>query len=268
MRKQIHRLILALALLFCVFALPGVKAKAFDADVYYENPITDYKVMIRDDAGLFTAEELSRLAIEDMYPLTAWGDIFLYTVDKNSYGSTERLAEVILNSYNNADATGFFIDMDERQVRIQSSGKNDNKAFENKSQSITDNIYRYAGNAEWYECAHRAFEQLYKVNNGQRINEPMRYISAAFLAVAIALLGNFVALKISTVNWDEESSDLLKNVKNAHYDVPNLSRVLLKTKRVYSPPSSSSSGGHSGGGGGHSGGGGGGGHSSGGGHSF
>lgn len=268
MRKLTHLFVAVFSFILALALVPGLKAKAFETETYYVNSETGYKVLIHDGAGLFTQEELNKLAYEDMYPLTQYCDCILYTTDVNPYSATESepMAKAMLDTYP-TQVTCFLIDMATRDLRLQSAPLSQDRISVSKAESIMDNVFRYAGNGEWYECAHNTFDQAYRVSAGKRISQPMRYICAAFLAVAVALLGNFIVLRISTTNWDTDTADLLKNVKDANFDAPGLRADLTRTKKVYSPPSSSSSGG----GGGHSGGGGGGhsgGGSSGGSHHF
>lgn len=268
MRKLIRFLIACLAFAAVFVAIPLNRTAAETIDTWLVNEKTGYRVLVYDHAGLFAEEEIDRLAAEDMYPLTEWGDILLYTTESNTYSDTEELAEALLAVYNNQNATGLIIDMANRNLRIQSSGKNDNKLFSDKAESIADNIFRYASDGEWFECAHVAFNQLYRVNNGQRINQPMKYISAALLAIAVALLGNFIVLKLTTVDWDVNYDD--GKIKNGHLDIPDMNIEMINSQKEYSPSTGTSSGGHSSyssrgrSSGGHSSGG----HSSGGGHSF
>jgi uncharacterized protein len=98
----------------------------------------------------------------------------------------------------------------------------------------------------------------------------MKYISNALLALVIAILINYVIVRMVSKKHAATPSELVSGifVNNA---LNNSRVVLVRQTKTYAPRSSDSGGGGGGhGGGGHSGGGGGGGHSSGGGggHSF
>ena len=109
----------------------------------------------------------------------------------------------------------------------------------------------------------------------QKVAAPFRYVTNAFLAVCLALLGNFVLMSLQR-RKKVSAENALKvqvavNTASAAVKAGAVAAVALtmlnqrKTKHV----ESSSGGGRSGGGGGHSGGGGGGGfHGGGGGHRF
>ena len=108
-----------------------------------------------------------------------------------------------------------------------------------------------------YECAYKAFQQILSLLQGNKIAQPMKYISNTFLAIILALLVNYFVVKIMSVARKPSEKQLLEATKNGfRFENPEVT-FTHETKR-YDPPSSSSSGGGGGGGGGHSGGGGGG----------
>ena len=97
---------------------------------------------------------------------------------------------------------------------------------------------------------------------GRHIAQPMKYISNALLAIAIALLINYFVVRMLSRSRKASTSQLIDGT-SYKTEIKNPRTEFVKQTKRYSPQSSSSSGG---GGGGRSGGGGGGG--GGGGHRF
>ena len=230
----------------------------------YTNDETGYKVVIEDDAQLLTDGEKSQLA-ETMKDITPYGDVAFKSIDYNSY-STETYIERYYNSiFGTGSGTVFLIDMDNRNIWIYSDGSIYSTITTAYANVITDNVYAYASDKDYFTCANKAFIQEAALLQGRRISQPMKYISNALLAIAIAILINYFIVR-QTSRVRKASDNEIVNGVFANNAFNNVSVNFIRQTRTYSPRSSSSSGssgGHSGGGGG------GGGHSGGGGgHSF
>lgn len=228
------------------------------ADVVYINEDNGYEVIIEDDAGLLSWEERIKLQ-EDMEKITEWGNVAFKTIDDNIYVETKYYAEAYYNdTFGGSSATVFLIDMDKRNIWIYSGGKIYKTITKSYAYTITDNVYRYASDGKYYECSSEAFKQIYALLNGQKIAQPMKYISNAFLAVILALIINyFIVRKFSSPQKVKRQELLRSMMYHCAVNEPN-ANFKYQTKK-YDPPSSSSHGssGGGGGGGGHSGGGGG-----------
>lgn len=222
------------------------------------------EVVINDEADLLTDAEESDL-LEVMKPITEYGHAVLYTTDYNNYEDTYDLSKAVYGSFFSPydDGVIFTIDMDNRQLWISGFGECQYMVTDSYCYTITDNIYTYATDGDYYECAAQGFEQIYAVLQGKDIPQPMRYTCNFLLAIAIALVINFLIVT-SYSKKREPSLNALKDNMIYHCDIHNPQATFTHERKVYNPPSSSS-GSSSGGGGG---GGGGGASSSGGGHSF
>ena len=228
----------------------------------YTNDETGYKVVIEDDAQLLTDGEKSQLA-ETMKDITPYGDVAFKSLDYNPY-STETYIERYYNSiFGTGSGTVFLIDMDNRNIWIYSDGSIYSTITTAYANVITDNVYAYASDKDYFTCANKAFIQEAALLQGRRISQPMKYISNALLAIAIAILINYFIVR-QTSRVRKASDNEIVNGVFANNAFNNVSVNFIRQTRTYSPRSSSSSGssgGHSGGGGGgggHSGGGGGG----------
>ena len=250
-----------LASLLCLLALWMIlPLSAFAA----EEGESGYRVVIDDEADLLTeAEEVElRSVMEKVLP---YGNAAFVSVDKNPT-TTERLAESkFLEFFGDVSGALLIIDMDNRYIQLIADGAVYKTVNRTRCNEITDNIYTYASKGDYFSCASKAFEQVTRLLEGQRIAAPFRYVTNAVLAVCLALLGNFGLMSLqrrkkvapeNTLNVKvavNAASSAVKAGVVAGVVVHMLSQ--RKTKHVES--SSSGGGGRSGGGGGHSGGGGG-----------
>ncbi len=273
MKKMIRRSLTLIAFAvtaFMLIMLPACEAKAYDPlsnlnnpDIDKINPDTGYRVVIYDGADLLSSSEMKQLA-EEMAGITNYGHVCLLTTDDNKYNDVQYYAEEVYDDLFGYDSgTMFVIDMDTRYLWIQSDGDVLKVITRSYSEDITDNVYKYASNGNYYACASKVFEQETKLLSGQKIARPMRYISNALFALLLSFLINF--LYVSRVSKIQNTSGE-EMLSGAHKSLRYTPPAVIKTgeTKTYSPQSSGSSGGgggsrggHSGGGGGHHGGGGG-----------
>lgn len=249
------RKISAIILALLVFILPGSTALAS----VYENQETNYEIIIQDDADLLSDAEEAAL-LEDMKPISKYGNVAFVSISDNPRNSTQNyVREYYRLNFGRDSGTVFIIDMDERYIWIHSDGAIYKRITTSYANTITDNVYDYASDEEYYDCASLAFEQIYTVLEGGRIAQPMKYICNLLLALILALLINFFVV----MGYSRSRKASTREVHTGIYhkvDILNPTVTHTHQTKRYSPQSSSSGGGgggHSGGGGGHSGGGGG-----------
>lgn len=228
---------------------------------YAQNNSTtyNYRIVIQDDANLLTEEEETSLT-EIMKQSAVFGNVMFLTVDYNPYSSTDSLsAYTYEKTFGYSNGVIFTIDMDTRNLWICGFDDLQNVITDNYCDTITDNVYSYATDEEYYTCSAKAFEQIHTVLNGKNIPQPMKYICNFLLSLIFAFILNyFVALRVSKKRSASVSS--LKQNMIYHCNLSNQQAVFSHETKVYNPSTSGGSGGGGGGGGG-------GGHS-GGGHSF
>ncbi len=220
---------------------------------------TEYAVIIEDDADLLSPEEEAGLE-SIMYGITAYGNVAFKSIDENDSSTESFIKNYYASRFGSDSGTVFLIDMDNRNIWIHSNGAIYKVITGSYADTITDNVYTYASDADYYGCASKAFEQILTLLEGQKIAQPMKYISNAFLAFILGLLITYFIIKIMSSAGKPNEKELLGATRNG-FQFENLTVKHSHTTRRYDPPSS----GGGGGGGGRSGGGGGGG---GGGHSF
>ena len=226
----------------------------------YENKSSKFEAYIEDHADLLTEEEEMQL-LEELKPLTAYGNVIFKSIVYNKK-STSAYAEEYYNAYFSSESgTIFLIDMVNRELYIYCKNEMSKIITNGVSLTITDNVYAYATREDYYTCASVAFSQIYQKLEGESIPEPMKYTCNGLLALLLALLLNYLVIKITSRARKAKDADLLSNLAlHCFINDPNIQ--FTHQTRQYSPRDndSGSSGGSSGGGGGGS--------SSGGGHSF
>ena len=232
-----------------------------DTSTYRDEVINGYHVIIEDDAQLLTSEEENKL-FEKMKDITEYGNVAFKTTNYNNFYSTSTYASDFYKSkFGTSSGTLFLIDMYKRVIYIYSDGIIYKTISSSKADIITDNVYKYATNRNYYDCAYNAYDQIYTLLAGGRIREPMKYITNGILSLVIsALLGFLFSLKKASLK-EVNAKEIAKTLNKKLEVVGDITAIKTGERKVYNPPSDSSSssgGSHSSGGGGHSSGGGGG----------
>ena len=256
MRKAMTALLAALLTLLAV--LPGLA----ETDIRTQtNPETGYKAVIDDPADLLNGEYGS--VMSEMMRITDYCNVGFVTYNGNSSEYTLKKADTWAHeTFPGGTCTVFIIDMKTRHMDIWSSDDIYETLTTSITYSITDNTSRYATNGQYEKCATETFAQMWAVLDGQKIAEPMRYISCALLAVAAAIL---LAYLVISARMEQEVKVSMPEIVTA---TAGAGAAIVAKKLMKVVHHESSSGGHGGGGGGFGGGGGGGFGGGGGGHGF
>lgn len=214
-----------------------------------QNEESGYYVVIDDAAGLFSDYEFDRL-YETMEPISADGNVVLLTYSFDA-GDTETYAnEYAVETFgSDANSMLFVIDMNNRILTVWSRGTVEKKITNTIGSIITDNVYTYAKDGDYFTTANEAFKQMKDVLEGNRIAQPMKYIGNACLAVLLGLLLTyFIARKMSSTS-KASNSELLDSMFS-QFELNNPRVDFAYETKEYSPKSSGSGGGGFGGGGG------------------
>lgn len=231
-------------------------------------------VFIYDGAGLLSDSEEQELYNQlSGYP----SDRNYMIVTESDYmsGSSDMHREMnacYYEKYGDSDGVAFLINMSDRQLYSGGFGKCRDEYTSGDARDVTDNVYRYASNGNYYRCLSEALAQIDQVVSNGFILRPMRYAIAILLGIFFGFFIMFIVMVSSRKNRkvapvipsDIGMTRFRTATFNGMVNPVFLNVVMHRTRRQ----SSSSSGGSSGGGssgGGFSGGGGG---SSGGGHGF
>ena len=251
MKQMLFKTILFFLILFVGFDVNALTHSP------YTNEETGYEVIIEDDAELLSEDEMA-LLYEEMIPLTKYGNVAFKSISDN-YTYTSSYADSYYHEkFGTESGTILLIDMDNRIIYIFSDGENYKYITNSKADIITDNIYTYATDQDYYKCASIAYSQILTTLEGGKSAEPMRYISNALIAVTAAFFISFIVVLINTNIRKASNEEILKNC-GISFNMADVNATKTGQRRVYSPQDSggSSGGGGGGGGGGSSGGGGG-----------
>lgn len=218
------------------------------ADTAWANE-TRYDILLDDQADLLTDAEETKLK-KDMEAITEYGNVAFVSISVNPEYSTKRYAEKYFEEhFGYSSGVIFLIDMDDRYIWIYSNGEIYKTITTSYANTITDNVYDYASDEEYYTCASEAFSQINTLLEGRRIAQPMKYISNALLALVLAFFINYFLVMMLSRSRKATRSQLLNGIFSKA-EVKNPQSTFVNQTKRYSPQSSSSSGSRSSGGGG------------------
>ncbi|WP_315505237.1 TPM domain-containing protein [Oribacterium parvum] len=258
----------ALLLAFCISTFMIGKSYALDQSAFlsssvYQNSDTGYTAYIDDEEDLLSSSEEENL-LKKLVPLTQYGNV-AFLSGRGEYSAAATIRDFYNEVFYGKSGLIFFIDMENREIRIQSGGAFYRTISSDVANSITDNVYVFASNGDYYRTAAVAFSQVKAKMEGRFVATPMRWISNFFLAIFLGLLFNFTML-LMTWKQNRAGSKAVLGALRPNMILGNREVIMTNQTKVRLSSSSSRRGGRSGGGfsgGGRSGGGfssGGGGH--------
>ena len=219
-----------------------------------DNPQSGYTAMVYDLAGLMSQTECKTL-LEEVYQYTEFGDMVVLTTNENPYGNSESATDAYCEAFyqkysKKANCVIFCIDMRTRYILVYSAGSVvEDNLTRSKCDTITDNVYSYASDKDYYQCASKAYDQIGRVLQGMYIAQPMKVVSNLFIAFVVGFVIMYlIAVGKSKVSKTSDS-ELLKYAA-VSFNANNPNDVVTGTTKTYVPRSSGSGGGRSGGGGG------------------
>ncbi len=204
-------LCMLLIVLFCADIVFG-EERVIELTSY--NETTGYSAFIKDNANILNENEEKRL-LEQIEQITQYGDVVFITISDNPYPSTDYCVKQYANNYfTHENGILFMIDMDYREIYIFSRGEVERYISSANSHIITDNVYSYATDGEYYLCCSKAFDQIYTLLKGGRIAKPMKYISNLLLAFVGALLINYFVVMLTSKSRIVSRSEILAGISN------------------------------------------------------
>lgn len=265
MKNSIFKVLL---LAFCISTFMIGKSYALDQSAFlsssvYQNSDTGYTAYIDDEEDLLSSSEEENL-LKKLVPLTQYGNV-AFLSGRGEYSAAATIRDFYNEVFYGKSGLIFFIDMENREIRIQSGGAFYRTISSDVANSITDNVYVFASNGDYYRTAAVAFSQVKAKMEGRFVATPMRWISNFFLAIFLGLLFNFTLL-LMTWKQNRAGSKAVLGALRPNMILGNREVIMTNQTKVRLSSSSSRRGGRSGGGfsgGGRSGGGfssGGGGH--------
>ena len=237
-----------------------------DGNPVYTNAGSGFEVFLDDGEDLLSDAEEAKL-VEDMIPISEFGGVAFVSVRNYEMSTSAYAKQVYKEFFGSNSGTVFLIDMGKRNIWIHSNGAIYRTITKGLATSITDNVYTYASDGDYYSCAAEAFRQELQLLEGGRIARPMKHITNALISLILGLMLNFLLLRRTRRIEKTDDSEVFRSIVTGMTVVAVASSMLSRKRYAVV----SSDGGSSGGGGGFSGGGGGGfsgGGGGGGGHSF
>ncbi len=201
-----------------------------------------YDVIIDDQAGLLTDDEKEEL-LPVMQDIGVYGHVVFVTTEENEKNAQQYCRDYFDANWEAGSAVIFLIDMDNRVLRIESFGHGQlyNDISVAYANTITDNVYRYAGDQDYFHCAYTAFSQIYDVLEGKRIAQPMKYISNALLSLILSVFIIFIYVRRRAMQKAPAIDDMLSYI-DYYCNVGKVKKVLIKKKRIRSNSNYGSSG--------------------------
>lgn len=230
-RMRLSALLTLLVLLFTALA-PSISVHAasvlgsLPGRSSRHNERTGYDAVIVDEADLLSSSEETKL-LDEMYPLTEYANIAVYTVSTSTtMKDYERARQKRVELFGtDANAAIFTIDMYLRRIVIQRRG-NMEKFFNNsRANNITNNVASLATQKKYYSVCSTAMRQMLAVIEERNVPEPMRYLSNAVIAL---MLGCITAFAIAVL-----TSSSIRKKKAAETSVVRLTAPLAITVDSY-----------------------------------
>ena len=240
----------ALLLAFCISTFMIGKSYALDQSAFlsssvYQNSDTGYTAYIDDEEDLLSSSEEENL-LKKLAPLTQYGNV-AFLSGRGEYSAAATIRDFYNEVFYGKSGLIFFIDMENREIRIQSGGAFYRTISSDVANSITDNVYVFASNGDYYRTAAVAFSQVKAKMEGRFVATPMRWISNFFLAIFLGLLFNFTML-LMTWKQNRAGSKAVLGALRPNMILGNREVIMTNQTKVRLSSSSSRRGGRSGGG--------------------
>ena len=202
---------------------------------------------INDSAELLTDSEEQEL-YETMKPGLEYGNMVFITIDDAlGYNSSDYIEMLYQTSsqLKGSDSVIYMIDMDNRLLWITGYGALKETINPDYANLITDNVYRYASDGRYGECAIMGYAQIVSRITGGRVSGPLRtagnFSIALILSVVICFL---IAYLTSSSIPTKRILSLSPEYGPCFTSIISMSSITLKpcppdTKRSTSPELSS-----------------------------
>ncbi len=213
----------------------------------YTNPETGYRAVLQDDIDLLTEAEEEALA-ESMKKLTAHTNaVFWTTREGRSQSEARKNAEKKHTSLIGYHVNGvlMMIDMNARYMFLDTEGWAQDVIPKSTAEIITNNVRSDLTAGRYSKASVQVFNQVLAKINGQKIAEPMRYLSA----VSIGIMGGLLLVLFLTLSTRNRTNPVYSREAVAATVISTVSVAGIalaqqgepSVRRVYSPQQSDSS---------------------------
>lgn len=170
-----------------------------------------YRIVLEDDADLLDEKDKTEL-IQYMEQIQSYGHVAFKSIDQNPATTEEFAHQYYQQQFGTESGIVFVIDKQNRYIWIHSDGAVSEIITDDYADIITDNVYTYATNKSYYYCAKQVYKQVYDLLRGEKIKQPMKYLSNALLGLVLSVLLHFVLIIGSSRIRQIRSRNLLKNI--------------------------------------------------------
>ena len=247
-RKHLSAFAILFVLILLVF-IPRFSVRADSGSEHLSglpsrrNSTTGFYAVIADEADLLTSAEEKKL-LDEMYPLTEYANIAVYTVKtsttmKDYERARQKRAELFGKD---SDAAVFMIDMYLRRIVIQRRG-NMEKFFNNsRANNITNNVASMATNKRYYDVCSTAMRQMLAVIQERDVPKPMKYLSNGAIALMLGCIIAFIVATLTSSSLRETKKTETAIVRKTSSIAMSVDNYQWSRKRTITYSDSSSSG--------------------------
>ena len=219
-----------------------VETRPFTGALEYANPDTGYRAVILDELGLMSDAEHDKL-LEDMKAVTQYGNVAFWSTNEYTRQEVEQARLKRRELFGLTSGTIFVVNMNVRKISLQNYGFIESLLPSSKANTITNNVRNYATRGDYYGCASGAYRQVVTLMEGNRIAQPMKYLSNACIALMLGLMLMLLLVFRHASSFVKPSTkELLTAAGAGAVSVFALNTVKTGSERKYSPPSSDSGG--------------------------
>ena len=156
----------------------------------WRNSKTGFRVVIEDDIDLLSSAE-ERQLLDDMIPLTEYGNAAFWSTRENASGGLAQAEAKRRELFDLESAAILVINMNLREVSIQSCGRLNDVITASRAGSITDSIREPFTRGQYYTASAMAFSQMDRLLRGERIAQPLKLLSSLCISLMIGLMLTF-----------------------------------------------------------------------------
>ncbi|MBR4544209.1 MAG: TPM domain-containing protein [Lachnospiraceae bacterium] len=249
-RKQI--IVIMSLVLFIGFSL-SFNAMAADhyidpAIYYYENPDTGYIAAIQDMAWIFSEDQKKEI-IEEIAPVTEYGNAFLFTTDEPVLATDDFALKAYTGVFGNDSGVMIVEDVNGRTIQMRTFGEIGKAVTSSEINIIVNDVLKYAEDGDYKQCVVKAFSEVGTVMEGGKIGEilsgsgigrPLKFIGCFFIAFILSFFINFMIVRMHTRKKDVAAEETIMGLYS-RCRAEDYRDEVIATQSVYAPLSSKKS---------------------------
>ena len=194
-------------------------------DVYQSTSYIEYKYDLSDD-------EMNEL-LDAIYPLTQYTNVAVYVRERmHSEEDIQREDYRLFGNYN--DSIMIYYDVVKEQAFIRGYGRSESQISYAQYATISSALTKDIKDASFLNGITKATKGIIDSFEGKKVFNPVKIVSAFFVAVLLSVLINFLIVTLMTVRKKKGTSKIL-NSKTDELLINNLEVKYITTSKVYNP---------------------------------